>query len=36
MRFHCDGEFGESQKLEIGVRPGHLKFLCPETSSSVR
>jgi YegS/Rv2252/BmrU family lipid kinase len=36
MRFHCDGEFGEAQKLEIGVIPGHLKFLCPESSSSVR
>ena len=32
MRFHCDGEYGEAHKLEIGVRPGQLNFLCPPTS----
>ena len=29
MRFHCDGEYGEAHKLEIGVKPGYLNFLCP-------
>lgn len=29
LRYHCDGEYGEALRLEIGILPAHLRFLCP-------
>ena len=28
LQYHCDGEYAEARRLEIGVLPGQLRFLC--------
>lgn len=28
LQYHCDGEYVEASRLEIGILPGRLRFLC--------
>lgn len=28
LQYHCDGEYAEASRLEIGILPGRLRFLC--------